>query len=391
MFKATSWGQNQEAVVLAVDMRRGVCKCKTVTGQMLTGVSWAKPLGMSKENGDNYGPLPGEIVMISHFGGEPIIQFSRSSVDSIDNTVRATLTGTQDPDSIFERYNLSKLKDHQRSEGSSPTTILPGDRVFTNDRGGILGLLRSGAAVIKASPLAQILVSKIDDLVRIVARNYEVFSDAKTHNETNVKGKIYSYTGHYRNQEGSLTNLPVYYEISGDVEVGVVARDNYASVDVDAITPGTTLKRQVVAQYDVDGEEITPRWVHTLTLSGESLRGSYNAGNTDSVAETVTNNTYTLLVTDASGNSSTFVSPASVVLQSQGTTLVQLNGASGEVLITSNTLVRVETETMEVDATTLDVKATTVNVTEATLVNVESTAVTVDATTVTITGLVNMN
>lgn len=55
--------------------------------------------------------------------------------------------------------------------------VLPGDQVSQSEAGSIMGLLRGGSAILKASPLAQIIASKFRGTVTIVSRRLKIFTD----------------------------------------------------------------------------------------------------------------------------------------------------------------------------------------------------------------------
>lgn len=379
MFAPKSNGMYFEAVVLAVDIRRSMCKCKTRDGHMLTNVSWARPIGSSKENGETYSPMPGEVVILAMVNNEPIILFSRNVITPINGTIRPKFGPITETDSTLEDYNLGVASKDNRSEGASPIDVVPGDKVISNDRGSLIALLRSGTLLLKASPLAQVVVSRIDDLIRLIARNYEQFSDAVQHLQVNIKGRVYTYTGFYRTQTTSVNDKPEYYEIVGNVEAGDEARGTPLTADVESVVEGNLVKKQVVSQYDDAGEEITPRSVHTLDLNGEALRGSYNAANTDSSVEELKNNSWKLTVTDATGSSFIFIQPVKITLNSNGTALMEMDGAASTITmhadvdinidagsnvnVTAGTKVLIDAPTIEATCDTLTATSTTSNLT----------------------------
>lgn len=151
------------------------------------------------------------------------------------------------------------MGDRMRGGGATPEDQVPGDLTTTNDRGGVVGLLRSGSFIAKVSPLAQIFMSKFDDLIRVVSRTFERFSDAVMRVEVNNKGKVYQYTEYYRSSESSIDGVADYYEVVGHVEAGEEARDNYLEVDVSGVNGETLLKHVVPEKYE-----------HMLTTAGHS-------------------------------------------------------------------------------------------------------------------------
>ena len=251
-----------------MDIKRGVCKCRTLEGKTLTNVTWMRPIGSSKELGSNGAPLPGEYVYLSTIQGMPLIVGSKALV-GYGSTIRASISGNSSSDEFEDEYNLSVMDQVNRAGGSMPEDQVPGDQTITNDRGGVAGLLRSGSWIAKVSPLAQIFMSRFDDLVRIVARNYEQFSDTVLRVQVNAKGKLYQYTSYFRSPGSSLNETPDYYEIVGHVEAGEEAKDSYLSVDVSSVS-GETVKKQVIPEH----------YEHTLQTTGESYTKVYSGGDT---------------------------------------------------------------------------------------------------------------
>jgi hypothetical protein len=109
-----------------------------------------------------YGPTP----MIT--GGVPQIQSPEVGTDFTTHVSPVRTFGGED------KFH-SGIGDKNYRWG--PTDLLPGDRMISARGGALLGVLAGGVAKLQASPLAQILLSKARDLVRIVSRNFEIFSD----------------------------------------------------------------------------------------------------------------------------------------------------------------------------------------------------------------------
>lgn len=315
MFNRNPDSTYKEAIVLAVDIRRGVCKCRTRDGHFLTNVSWARPLGLSQENGDSYSPLPNEVVVITDVGGEPMILFSKTVLTANDSSVRARITPQLEGDTAIQDYNLSVLFGNSRMEGASPDNIVVGDRVITNDRGSVLGLLKSGSVLLKGGPLAQIFVTRLDDLVRVVSRNLELFSDSFTQVSANVKGKLYTFRGYFKSPTASRDELPEYYEVVGNVAVGLTGKGDPLSADTSATSD--ELKREVVTQYE-DGVEGTPRFVHTLHEDGKSVRKSATSDDATSTIEELNNGVWRITVTDGTNTSVVEVTPGKVKVITTG-------------------------------------------------------------------------
>jgi hypothetical protein len=116
--------------------------------------------------------------------------------------------------------NNSNLKNGYVVNPDKPSDFTPGDQVWTNEGGVVFGLLANGTILAKASALAQILISKYDDLVRVMARNWERFSDVGQQTVVNVKGRMYEYLGWDRSLDRSKVGLYELQDVIGDVVAG---------------------------------------------------------------------------------------------------------------------------------------------------------------------------
>lgn len=70
-----------------------------------------------------------------------------------------------------------------------PTDLIAGDQGFRSAEGAMVYAGRGGIAGMKVSDLCQIVLNQVDDLVRIVSRNMEVFSDWGDVQTVNEGGK----------------------------------------------------------------------------------------------------------------------------------------------------------------------------------------------------------
>lgn len=78
--------------------------------------------------------------------------------------------GGSDP----QTYASGRLNDFQAGR---PVDVVPGDKILSLSNGTLLGLFREGIAKLKASQVCQFILYKYKDLARLVARNFEFFSD----------------------------------------------------------------------------------------------------------------------------------------------------------------------------------------------------------------------
>lgn len=73
---------------------------------------------------------------------------------------------------------------YRKEEGTSPNftsssadDLMPGDKIISNSEGSAIAVLEGGVSIFKASELCQIVGLKYNDLMRVVSRNFEQFTD----------------------------------------------------------------------------------------------------------------------------------------------------------------------------------------------------------------------
>lgn len=85
-------------------------------------------------------------------------------------------------------YQAGMLRDFSSGR---PRDIMAGDKVLRTEEGAELSLLRGGLARLKASPLAQIVLGRLKDFVRVIARNLQIWTDFGEINFTHTEeGKV---------------------------------------------------------------------------------------------------------------------------------------------------------------------------------------------------------
>lgn len=361
-----------KAKVLNVDIKRGVCRCVTDNGHMLTNVRWGYPLGQHKERGDNSHPVPEERVVLVKVAGEHVIFMSTGAPQVLDSTVRASINRGRGASDFHDRFNQSNGDANLRREGSSPSEMVPGDKVFTGDRGGLFGLLRGGTFIAKASALSQLIISKLDDLIRIVSRNYEMFSDAMVHYSVNLRGRPYTYLGYFQTQTSSRQDSPDYYEVFGDVACGDEAKESYLSEGLTLPATDDVVKYQRIAVKELDGTMIGSRWISTYRLNGKREETSSNEAADVFLKLTSENGHWRIEVESPTGSASIDVLPERILHTVGGTCTIEQTATS----------VTVNTEVATVNAsvsTTVNSPVTAVNASTSTTVT--SPVVTVNAST----------
>lgn len=66
---------------------------------------------------------------------------------------------------------------HRNYQGGRSNDIFDGDKVLATGEDTLLGLFQGGIALLKASPLAQIILGKYKDFIRMVGRRFQIYSD----------------------------------------------------------------------------------------------------------------------------------------------------------------------------------------------------------------------
>lgn len=131
----------------------------------------------------------------------------------------------------------------------------------------MLALLRGGSAILRSGKMAQIFMSKYDDLVRVVSRNWEHFTDACSDVVRNLGGKVYRYTGYANTLAASRDedyNLHFYY---GDTATAEAVKTDYHNAGDAAETTDIIYKEQVTK-----GEDRSELMRRTLNDKGEEER-----------------------------------------------------------------------------------------------------------------------
>jgi hypothetical protein len=219
-----------EGTVTSVDPIRFSCCVRTSKGQILKEVTWLLPTGGTGKNGIHCTPTMGDRVLITTSISYPIIigSIPRSNLP-VSN--QSSISGE---DILADAGNSTNLKNGYVLNPGKPKDMVPGDVIVTNESGGLFGVLFSGSIIAKASEVAQIFLTRFDDLVRIVGRNFQRFSDASSQVVANIQGRLYEWRGVDKSLSRNLTNLERYNEVYGDVAAGEILR---GEPDINTVLP----------------------------------------------------------------------------------------------------------------------------------------------------------
>lgn len=267
-----STGTKKICTVMAVDIKRKVCKCLSDSGEILSEVRWVVPMGGTDGNGLSVHPVENSRVLVDTASGFPFI-IGAIPADGTSDIVRQNIGRQSVVEQDISDYSTVDMGDIIRGPGT-PLDQRPGDSVFTSDGGGVLGLLQSGTAVIKSSPLAQIVTSRFGDLVRVVSRNWEHFTDVDETYKASIRGKVYSMRNIFRSPEKSRSEEPSKVRYEGDVAMGETLGKGYASYkEADFPAEPSILEDadKIVKEYTIDDDNAKTS-TYTQSIEGDLHR-----------------------------------------------------------------------------------------------------------------------
>lgn len=335
-------GTKKICTVTAVDLTRAVCKCISDIGEILTDVRWLIPSGGTDGNSSSHHPVENSKVLVDISSGFPFILGAIPNEGTSD--VRRPNIGRQSVDEPqLADYTTIKAGDLVRGPGT-PRDQRPGDLINTTDGGAIQGILSSGTVINKASPLSQLICSRYGDLVRVVARNYERFSDVDKEQKVSIRGNVYTRDDLFRDPVKSRAEIPNVVRYTGNVRAAeaihlvedegyetensdgeaVHKKYTYASIPVDSfpeipeddlITDKTYVYNDAVPE---EGEPRIPVSINTLDIEGakvekiqtveEDIYMDHNVNNTEENTSFTTPDDYSVQHQDATNISSTIKS-----------------------------------------------------------------------------------
>lgn len=248
--------------VYAVDIVRGVCKCRSDFGEMMSDVRWVVPAGSSDGYQISAHPVEGSRVLVDTSTGFPII-LGTLLADSSKDIARPNIGKEGDNTQDIADYTVLSIGDYIRGTGT-PKDIRGGDIVTTTDGGGMQGVLRSGTVINKASSLAQLILSRYGDLGRMITRNWEHFTDVDATYKTSIRGKIFTTREIYRNPVKSRAEEPNLVRYEGDVAWAETLNKDYASYTAEDFPTEPTVSEDVdlvAKEYTLDDDNMfTSTW-----------------------------------------------------------------------------------------------------------------------------------
>ena len=259
----------------------------------------------------HFTPSVGDQVVISTALSYPVILGCLPRMGLPDSDINNMSGGSPSED----LGNSTSIRGDFTTNPNKPSDFYPGDIVTTTEGGGILAMLANGSALLKASPLAHVFLSKFDDLVRIVARNFERFSDLGQQTVANVKGRMYEFVGWDRNFSRSKNGLYELKDIIGDVAIGEVLK---GEPDPSRTVPA---KDSRVRKYSLEDSSGSPLMVEVLDASGK-VTVTISGGTT-----TETQHGSGIWQAQSGGTSTITVIPGSITLDHNGASTVVIDAS----------------------------------------------------------------
>lgn len=279
---------------MSVDAQRYCCTVKTINGQRYDNVIWVSPSGGGGRASSSFTPKMGDRVKLSTGLGYPVIDGFLPRIDRDPSTPLSIDTGTSSGDT----GKLSPLTGDSYNSGKAGD-MLAGDTILSSEGGGMMGVLRAGTVLLKASVLAQIILSKFDDCVRLVGRNIEFMSEVGVDVYASVKGTVYKYSAYARSVAEARAGIFRYQEMYGDVNTAASLKDTYELGSAGgSATPGGPLKRVMV----IDGTGATVRIEETDLLGNVTTTTKTPDGSNYSTMVN-TNAAWTMTTTDGTSTS----------------------------------------------------------------------------------------
>jgi hypothetical protein len=307
-----------EATVTNVDPIRFVCSVKTVRGQFLNEVPWLLPTGGTGKTGMHFAPSIGDQVVVSTALTYPIIMGALPRL----GTPSSSLTSVSGQGTTLDAGNNTNMKNGYVGNPNKPADFTPGDMVWTTEGGGIFALLANGSAMLKASALAQIFMSKYDDLVRVVARNWERFSDVGQQTVANVKGRMYEFMGWDRSLDRSKVGIYELQDVIGDVAAGEVLK---GEPNPSTALPGVDSR---IRKYWLTDSSGVNRMVEILYEDGKTTLSVQDAAGTTNTLTSHEKNKLETTSTAPGSFAKVIITPTAITLNYNGTATTILDATS---------------------------------------------------------------
>lgn len=334
-----------EGIVTQVDLRNKLCKVKTTMGKSLDSVQWMSPSGGSSRFGDRSGPLIGDRAIVFSGLGYPLIL---GYLPKIQNGDVAFPEHVQGGAPTTDTGDFSPLGGEATAvDANSSGDMAVGDRIFTSTGGAMVAILRAGTSILRGSFLAQVIVSKVGDIVKVISKNFEHFSDVGSVVLRNFRGRVFGFEGYSNDYLGSRLSRYPYRRYVGDVAAAEALKEEWVSPPSNIPVKSDVLFKEQVYSYDSskevmhrtlkeNGEEETKVTgddsFSVYRLSSDTVYLSYNDDHfvkIDANKITLSHKDGAITVMDASGIKSTFKS--GIVTMSEASIKAEFEDSSVEI------------------------------------------------------------
>ncbi len=209
---------------------------------------------------------------------------------------------------------------------------------MSSSGGALLGLLKGGSVLIRSSRAAEVLLSNLHSLVRVVSRNWEHFTDVSSDVVRNFKGRVYRYSGYAKTYTETKNEAYKYHQYIGDVGAAEAVKTSYHTYTGTPATNTLIFKEQITdatlieimrRTLDLTGNQEV--WIKDsnsftrVTSTGDQLLFRWNDQNTVTINEAkieLLHKDGATLVLNAAGIKGTFQA-GTVELNSSQTKLIQ--------------------------------------------------------------------
>lgn len=189
----------------------------------------------SRGEGFYYTPPSGQSwrCVLTTFQGETYISnFLPPSMDNGQDSALATSSLTKKieyGDSIntaaisYRAFAIDETRRRKNYRSNRYVDYIPGDIILKSLENNMMGVLRGGVNISKVSELCQMLLFSNQDLMRLISRNFELFTDMGTFSIKSEKGGTYLEVNLSSNREGSPKTRDANAEIQlkiGNISVG---------------------------------------------------------------------------------------------------------------------------------------------------------------------------
>lgn len=183
-------GTWQRCVVVDVHPDTYTCDVKTERGQYVGGLPWPRmfvsPDGMA---GDVTVPMRGQMMALHNELTEPQLSFTvphRLDVVTPPGEHRIVHGST----SVGGQDAVYAATGRQNYRGGMPADVLPGDWARVGSQGNLVAVLEGGTTVLKASELSKVIANSVGDLLQLVGRNMDLYSDFGEIQFRNDNGRV---------------------------------------------------------------------------------------------------------------------------------------------------------------------------------------------------------